>query len=397
MKTYNIPLQFNSQLEEDFWKDLLENQKSICNEMYTIIFDKKPILAMKVFHDTLYSHFKKLYPEVPSQFIIKSEQEVLSTFKAIKSNKHKLDSAPEKKKLSLRLDKRLYSKFTKDSIFLISPIKNKRTEVKLNLYPKVEELFSLYKTFDPLIFYRNGKFYLSVSFDIPEPPLKNQEALGVDLGVRRLFVTSDGIALSGKEYQKHKRRIRYNKRCLQSKKTKSSKKHLKKLSKKETNFSKNYIHHVANEILKTDKSIIVFEDLTKIKQNTSKRENGTKRKSHNRNLGQIPFFLLKQITTYKALHIGKSVVTVNPSFTSQINSQTGKKEGERKGCRFYSENLVYDADWNASINIRNKYLKLPTLSKVPIDGKLDFVGRLLSTNQSVGEKFPINPNPSWVG
>ena len=58
----------------------------------------------------------------------------------------------------------------------------------------------------------------------------------------------------------------------------------------------------------------------------------------------------------------------------------GKRDGQRKGCRYYSSNgLVYDADWNAAINIRNR--KHSTSSRVPLDGTLDLVDRLQSISQ----------------
>ena len=71
------------------------------------------------------------------------------------------------------------------------------------------------------------------------------------------------------------------------------------------------------------------------------------------------------------------------AFLCQIDSQTQKKEGLRKGCRFYIENnLVLDADWNAAINIASRYAKHPISCKLPKDGNLYFIGRLLSTSQS---------------
>ena len=70
-------------------------------------------------------------------------------------------------------------------------------------------------------------------------------------------------------------------------------------------------------------------------------------------------FELRRIITYKAENMGKTITLVRPSYTSQTDSVTGKIEGERRGCRFYSKNgLIYDADINASINIA-KLSKLP--------------------------------------
>ena len=61
---------------------------------------------------------------------------------------------------------------------------------------------------------------------------------------------------------------------------------------------------------------------------------------------------MKQILTYKALLNEKTVIEVCPSYTSQIDSQTDKKNGVRKGRRYYSKSgKIYDSDVNGAINI----------------------------------------------
>jgi len=46
------------------------------------------------------------------------------------------------------------------------------------------------------------------------------------------------------------------------------------------------------------------------------------------------------------------VITVCPSYTSQIDHRTGKKDGLRKGCRYYgTDGTIFHADINAAINI----------------------------------------------
>ena len=116
----------------------------------------------------------------------------------------------------------------------------------------------------------------------------------------------------------------------------------------------------------------MLEDLGNIKQ---KRESAYR----NRKRNQYPWGLLKDILTYKAALVHKRVETVNPAFTSQIDYR-GIEKGERKGCRYYaSDNKVLDADWNAAINIGKRYSKisgLPVLFKEPIDGCLNYIGRL---------------------
>lgn len=99
--------------------------------------------------------------------------------------------------------------------------------------------------------------------------------------------------------------------------------------------------------------------------------------------------MIRNTLTYKATLIGKRVETVSPTWTSQIDCMTGKRDGQRKGCRYYSTlGVVYDADWNAAINIRNRKLsKISNLDKhslsssLPLDGGLTFGDRLQSTSR----------------
>ena len=369
--TYNVELETNDAPIIPF----LEQVQEIFNFVSKLVFDNKPSLSLKLVHDLCYYKTKNKFPDVPTQLIIKCQQDVMSAYKSIKSNKHKLKEPIKKDKLNLRLDKNLCSKFTQTSIKINIGTGARRPTFNFKLYPKIEELLKNHTTCDPILFSRKGKTYLSIPFEVPSIQPKDDSILGVDLGMRRLFVTSDGDCLKSTEYLKQKRKIRYLKRILQAKGTKSAKRHRSKLKKKEQNFSKNYCHHMANQILKTDKSIIVMEDLSKIKTKKSKYQNLNAK-------SQIPFYTLLSILTYKAPRVAKQVVTVNPSFTSQDDCRRLER-GERKGCRYYAvDGVIFDADYNASMNIANKYSEHPISFKLPLDGSLNLLGRLLSTNQS---------------
>ena len=385
--TYNIKIKFEKQEDCNFWFNLLNTQKDVYNFASKLIFKKKPNTLIKEYHDILYNKIKENF-DISSQTIIRTEKDILSTFRSIKSNKHKIIKAPEKKNLGFRLDQRLYSNFNKNSIKLISSISHKRCTAYLQLYPKVVELFDNYKTCDPLIFYRDNEFYLSVTFRMPDKIKQNDDILGLDLGCRRLVTTSDGDCIHSKDFNRQKRRIRYLKRVLNSKKknSHSARTKLKKLSKKEHNISKQYIEKSINTILKnTDKSIIAIEDLSNIKKKTNKKYG-----SHNNRISQVPFYMFKQILSYKAPLYGKEVKTVNPFMTSQTDSQTGKWKGERKGCRFYTiDNKVYDADWNAAINIAKKSVKHPISYCLPLDGKLNILNRQVNVNLPIVNKDNI--------
>ena len=393
--TYNIRIHTVCQEESNLLlQTLLEHQK-IWNHISQDAFKHKNI-DKKIMYDRNYHRCRKLFPNAPSQVIIRAKDSVYATYKSLKSNK-RIDSLKEpckQTKLSIRLDKRLYTFLDNDQIALSTVHKGKRIVCSYKPYPKFAELFSKYSVCDPLVFVRNNEFWLSVSFEVPEPTHIDNSYIGVDLGIRRFAVTSEGLALTDKDFLRQKRMLRYHKRVLQSltktKNSSSGKKKLKNLKHKEHNKNKNLCHHLANKILDTTSNTIVLEDLSSLKKKNLKKDNFSKSKSSKNRLSQVPFGMLLSILSYKAPLPGKRVATVNPAFTSQKDHR-GLPGGERKGCRFYaSDGIVFDADWNASINIAKKYIqtkeahgtKHPISLKSPLDGELNLVGRLLSTSQS---------------
>ena len=369
--TYNAELRFNDKAGQAYWSSLLDTARLAYNECANILDSNKIHLDLKTVHKAVYYILREDFPTIPSQGIIKIYKECISAFRSINSNGHIEHKIPEKKNCSMRLDKRLYSKFNADGISLCSEKSNHRAVAKIVKFPRLIELFKKYPTQDPLIFKRDDKFYLSIPFDAPEIPVQNENCIGVDLGERRFAITSEGIMFNDKDYNARRRKLRYLKRCLQTKGTKSARKHKRKLSVKEQNQSTDMCRKMANAIISnTDASIIVLEDLSGIKQKTSKTKAGFKKKNHNRRMAQAPFYKFKQILSYKALLYGKRVETVSPFMTSQTDCTTGKKDGIRKNRRFYCKNgTVLDADWNGAVNIAQKS-KHPFSFKMPLDGAL---------------------------
>ena len=328
---------------------LMDEYRSVVNEASKLQFsDLKGLSHLKGLHNAFYHSTRESRPDFPSQMVIRAEMECLASYKSIKSNKHKITKPFEKKNLSLRLDKRLYSLVPDEPTKIRITTKEKKKEFSIKLYPKLAELMSQYQFVDPMIYVKNGKLMISLSFDNSKEPIKPSLCLGVDLGIRRTAACSDGRLIIDKKFNKEKRRLRYLKRQLQSKGTKSSRKHLKKLKHKEKNKNKNQMHLVANEILKTNANVIALENLKGIKAKKHKKQNKN-------GVSQVPFFELRRALTYKAENMGKHVCLVSPAWTSQIDSISGIKEGERKGCRFYAKSgLVYDADINAAVNIARR-------------------------------------------
>ena len=342
--TYNTKLVFQSDSDKDKIVSMLEKQRFAWNECSKVKFNI-PTNSIVLLHGQFYTKFRESQPEIPSQVVISAEQSVLSAYRSIKSNKQKLDKPPEKKKLSIRLDKRTYS--YKNGVFSIISL-GKRVKCSPYIYPKLQELISKYRFCDPLLFEKNGEVWICLTFDIPEILSQKKLALGIDLGCRVNAATSEGNLYIDKKFNGEKRKLRFNKRKLQSKSkdSKSAKRHLKRLKRKEANKNKNFSHHLANKLIKDTKAdTLVLENLKSLKVKKNRYENKNR-------ISQVPIYQLKQILTYKALLNEKTVIEVSPAWTSQIDHVTGKKEGDRKGRRFYVKSgKIYDSDINGAINI----------------------------------------------
>lgn len=369
--TYNAELRFKDRADQEYWSSLLDTARLAYNECANILDSNKIHLDLKSVHKAVYYILREDFPTIPSQGVIKIYKECISAFRSINSNGHIEHKIPEKKNCSMRLDKRLYSKFNVDGISLCSEKSNHRAVAEIIKFLRLVDLFKKFPTQDPLIFKRDNKFYLSIPFDAPEIPVQNEDCIGVDLGERRFAITSDGIMFNNKEYNARRRKLRYLKRCLQKKGTKSARKHKRRLSEKEQHQATDMCRRMANAVIgSTNASIIVLEDLSGIKQKTSKNKDGFKKTNHNRRMAQVPFYKFKQILSYKALLNGKRVETVSPFMTSQTDCTTGKKDGNRRNRRFYCKNgTVLDADWNGAVNIAQKS-KHPFSFNIPLDGAL---------------------------
>lgn len=362
MISYNTRLT-GSQEDLESLRQLLEYQSLAFNEASQIQY-KEPKKSIVILHSRFYRKFRIKNPHIPAQVLVRALNECLSCYRSVKSNKHKISAPVEKKKLSMRLDKRLYSKNKDDKFSINITTSTKRKKFKFVLYPKLQAFLEKYPHCDPLI-YVDDKGFLCISFSFdnkPETKLKQKLCLGVDLGIRIVAACSDGRLIKDKGFNARKRRLRYLKSRLKSKGTKSARRHLRKLRNKEANSNRNQTHLVANLILETNADTIALENLKGIKAKKHCRQNKN-------SISQVPMFELRQTITYKAENQGKTVLLVNPAYTSQTDCLTNQRDGIRKGRRFYAKSgLIYDADLNAARNIGNRS-KLPVLQGNLLDGQ----------------------------
>lgn len=388
--SYNAKLNFPSKETESRYKEVLEVEKE-CYNYLSQIFGRIDFKHHRLSrYDVQSEYYKKLrvkFPLLSSQMVLKAILEAVGNWTTCMANEKDNFEPPVKKNLSMVLDKRLYNNLTRNAVDLTVP-GFKRVRCAIEPYERLDKLFEVYRPQNCNVFYRKGQYYLTIQFYVPEIEHTEGEALGIDRGIRRIVTCSDGTGWINREFNKERRKLRYLRRCLKSKNTKSAKRHLRKLSKTERNRSKNEVHRVVNWLLAKDYSTYVLEDLSKIKKSTSKntikvdgKNTEVKRKKHNNRFGQIPLKEIQATLEYKAPLLGKEVVTVEPAYTSQLDYRALPK-GMRLGTRYCAyDGELLDADGNAACNIVLRHRPDSIVVK-PTYGAMVFSGRPMSTGQS---------------
>ena len=110
-------------------RSLLEAARHAYNACAAFIEENCVPLDVKSVHDAVYGWMRSEHPLLPSQTVIKVYKDVAAAFRSIRSNRHKDARTPEKKNLSMRLDKRLYSRLGPDGISLTGLVPNRRKAV----------------------------------------------------------------------------------------------------------------------------------------------------------------------------------------------------------------------------------------------------------------------------
>jgi putative transposase len=377
MRSYNVKLFFDKSEDQDRFLQTLSVQTQCWNFVSEMFFANRPT-DVKALHDLVYRPSRDKFPDLPAQYVIRSYNDVKAAYRAAKSNGHEISRAFSKDKPSVRLDKHLYS--WKGDAIRITSMGGKKVRLNFSPYPRLRKAMNQCVPCDPLVFMRDGQLWLSISFDENEPPVVQNKVLGVDVGMKRLYATSEGDLFIDRKYLKDKRRLRYLKRQLNSRGTASARRHSRKVGRKESNRSKAQTHKAVNRLLQTECNVIAVEDLSKLKskkfsQNKKKGDFGSKQ---NNKLSQVPMYMFKEVLKYKAALAGKQVVEVSPFLTSQKDYR-GLKKGVRKKIRYHaSDGMVFDADVNAAINIAQKWARrneLPVSFVPPIDGRFGPLGQ----------------------
>ena len=210
------------------------------------------------------------------------------------------------------------------------------------------------------------KFYVSfcIEEELELPEKVTNKAVGIDIGVKNLVVTSNKEYYGNPKYlDKYERKIKRLQLEL-SRKVKGSKNYIKckkkieEVYRKLKNARKKIVEKIVQQVTMYH-DIIIAENLQVKKMLVHKNNHKKLRKE----ITNATFSEIIRILKYKSLWLNKIFIQISPYYaSSQICSRCGKKNEEMKDIRVRELKcskcgLEIDRDYNASINILNEGLK----------------------------------------
>ncbi len=205
------------------------------------------------------------------------------------------------------------------------------------------------------LIYRKGKFWLHLVVSCAVPVSESTgKAIGVDLGINRLAVTSHPRFFGGKRIKETNNRYFRLRRSLQGKGTKSAKRHLKKVSGRLKRFQQDANHVLSKQLVSSCQpgDTLVMENLTDIRDRTKGR------RKQRRAMSNWSFAQLQAFVAYKAAYRGINVEFVDARYSSQACSRCGSIEKRNRvsqsvfSCKHCGHQQ--NADLNAADNLASR-------------------------------------------
>ena len=201
----------------------------------------------------------------------------------------------------------------------------------------------------------SGKYYVSILVETEheELPYRNRN-IGLDLGIKDLCITSDGIRYENpKIIKKYERKLSRLQRQLAHKEKGSSnyrkkKKEIALCHEKITNTRKDYLHKISHEIV-SENQVIVSENL--------QIKNMVKNHHLAKSISDVSWYELTRQLEYKSKWNGREYVKIDTFYpSSQLCSVCGHKNADTKDLavrEWICPNCgtKHDRDINAAKNI----------------------------------------------
>jgi len=319
----------------------MERFNDACNYISQVAFTNQKFGQVDLHRLTYYEARERF--GLSAQFVVRAIGKVSESYRANRKTAHQF-----KRYSAVVYDDRLLS-FRDLSLASILTVDGRRKiPVVFGEYANLEQRRVLKQA--DLIFSK-GKFFLCLVIDLPNgTKITPTGYLGVDFGIVNLATDSTGESFSGKAVDTVRERMTKLKAALQSRGTKSAKRHLKKLSGRERRFKRHTNHVIAKRVVEKAKGTlqaIALEDLSGFKVTVSANQR--------ERFGKWAFDELRRFVEYKAEMIGIPVVAVNPRNTSRTCSRCGYSDKKNRQSQAKFEciqcHFSLNADINAAVNI----------------------------------------------
>ena len=307
------------------------------------IFNKKKLNAMT------YASVRDQFPALQSS-LVQCARDMASAM--LKRDKFQCKK-PIKKELSgIRYNQRTFTPFLESHKISISTV-NGRKKYDLIVPPyfqqyngKVTSLTIKIKNKTQIIAY--------ITIELPNTPITPPKTyVGIDRGIKRVVVLSNNLFWNTSAILRIKYKNQHLRQVLQQKGTRSATRKLKRLSGRERRFMTDTNRRIAKWIVGQPYDSMVLEHLKGIKHNSKKKHRvGIKLR---RKFGNWAYYQLEQFLVQSAERGGKTILFVNPKYTSQRCNQCGHitKDNRKGQSVFKCQECGYElnADLNASRNI----------------------------------------------
>jgi IS605 OrfB family transposase len=349
-----VPSEMRPQFERTF-----EEFANACNQILAVAKAENCWNTTKLHHLTYYP--VKSSTGLKANHVCQAIRRVIDNSKATRKSK-------KFRPTSVSLDARTFAFYEdewKVGITLISG----RVDFNLSIGNYQRALLKGQTPTSAVLVRRNdGSYYVNIVVELPtEPTGKTPKVIGIDLGRRSIATTSTNKAWDGTQLQSIRDRYSRVRSNVQSKRTRSSRRLLRRLSGKERRFQSWVNHNISKELVAEAKNLgaaLAFEDLTNIRESLNEKP---RNKTERRRSNNWAFYQLRMYTHYKTAVAGIPVVFVPAAYTSKTCSgchAIGDRNGKKFRCVSCSlEHL--DSDLNAALNIAALGLTFVNQPEIP--------------------------------
>lgn len=345
MKSIKIKLKYPNQIK-------LSKLEVILSDLEQVTFDYLPVRLKELKDKTYlpfkvhYTKYRQAYPNVNSGILQNHLRNLDSTIKSYIAwckKKHKLVTFPKNIKSFIPLRNDMFHfEWNKETKSFDAWLKFLRAYFPLNL---CKYHLNALKDFESIsdssiIRYRN-ELYLRLVFKTKKKEIKANKTLGIDIGITKPIVCSDGKQFGSGAFIRHKK-IEFGKKRAKNQSKKET------ILRKQSNWTKDLNHKLSKELidycLQQDINVLGLEAL---------KGSHLANKRFRRYTWAFKDLLNKIV--YKAHDAGLKVIEVDPKYTSQRCHICGtiSKENRQNQSKYYCSkcNLIYNADLNAAKNI----------------------------------------------